>query len=107
MPAPAWENTAQFVDLDDFGIQVTITSADGQSSRLIKAIFDDPYMDKQLGEYSAADGDPRLTCQEVDVAGIKKHDECVVAGMPGKYTVVRDPMLSGNGFATVYMARIE
>lgn len=108
MPSPAWEDLDTFFDVDDFATTATFTRDGGQASPPVRCIFDDPYFDKQLGEYSGTEGDPRITCKAVDVAGVKKHDECVIASMPGrKYTVIHDPKFDGTGTCVVYMERIE
>lgn len=106
MPSPEWEDLDVF--FDDFATQVAFTSPSGQVLPTFRAIFDDPYFDKQLGEYVATDGDPRITCKEVHVLQVKKHYECTIASMPGrKYTVIHDPKFDGTGTCVVYLGRIE
>lgn len=108
MPSPAWEDLDTFFDVDDFATTATFTKEGGQVLPPVRGIFDDPYFDKQLGEYVMTDSDPRITCKEVDVAGVKKHDECVIASMPGKkYSVLHDPKPDGTGTCVVYLAREE
>ncbi|WP_036041602.1 head-tail joining protein [Bradyrhizobium yuanmingense] len=105
MPSPAWENLDDFLNVDDFATTATFTNSDGQVSQPVACIFDDPYFDKQLGEYSATEGEPRITCKEVDVVGVKKHHECTIASMPGRtYHVVHDVKFDGTGTCVVYLA---
>ncbi|KAF1017674.1 MAG: hypothetical protein GAK31_00942 [Stenotrophomonas maltophilia] len=108
MPSPGWEDLNVFFEVEDFATTALFSRGGEPTSPQVKGIFDDPYYDKQLGEYSATEGDPRLTCKEVDVAQVKKHDECLIASMPGrKYTVIHDPKFDGTGTCVVYLGRVE
>lgn len=102
MPSPAWEDTSVFFDTDDFG-----TTAVFAGRAPVPGIFDEPYFDKQLGEYVQDAGDPRFTCEERHVYGLKKHDSCTVASMPGvEFALLHDPKRDGTGTAVVYLARV-
>jgi hypothetical protein len=106
MPSPAWEDLDQFFDVDDFATTATFTRVNGQVLPPVKGIFDEPYFDKQLGEYIQDGGDPRITCKAADVVGLKKHDACVVASTPGiQYAVLHDPKYDGTGTCVVYLKR--
>jgi len=107
MPAPAWENLDDFLSTDDFADLATFTPAGGAARPPVPGIFDEPYFDRQLGEYTQGMGEPRFTCKASDVVGIRKHDECTIAGEPGvKYELVSDPDPDGTGMATVRLARV-
>ncbi|MDO4231407.1 MAG: hypothetical protein Q4D19_04680 [Lautropia sp.] len=45
-----WENLDTFLDPDDFAIRVTLRLQAG-GARVVRAIFDDPYLNAELGEY--------------------------------------------------------
>lgn len=106
MPAPDWENPGDFLNTDDFAITATITSKEGGRVRLVRGIFDEQYVNRDLGEYDMDAGSPRLTCKECDVAGLKKHDECKIASIPGvTFELTEDPKPDGTGFATLFFAR--
>ncbi|QWY14255.1 cementing protein [Xanthomonas phage M29] len=108
MPSPGWENLDEFFDTDDFATLATFVSATSQVSRQVKGIFDEPYFDKQLGEYVQDAGDPRITCKETAARGLKKHDGCTIDSMPGaKYVVSHDPKFDGTGTCVVYLNRVE
>lgn len=108
MPSPAWEDLNAFFDVDDFATVATFTSASGQVTRLVRGIFDEPYFDKQLGEYVQDAGDPRLTCKESDAYGLKKHDACKIASMPdAEYAILHDPKFDGTGTCVIYLQRTE
>lgn len=105
MPAPAWEDPSIFFDVDDFGTLATFTGRDGVARAPVPGIFDDPYLDKQLGEYVQDASDPRFTCEERHAFGLKKHDACTIASMPGrKFRVEHDPMYDGTGTCVVHLA---
>lgn len=104
MPSPAWEDTSVFFDTDDFGTLATFTGQDGVARAPVPGIFDDPYTDKALGEYVQDSSDPRFTCEERHAVGLKKHDECRIASMPGRVFLVKnDPQPDGTGTCVVYL----
>lgn len=108
MPAPAWEDLGQFFDTDDFATTAIFVNADALPSGPVPGIYDDPYMDKQLGEYTQDASEPRFTCQARHVAAVKKHNEVTIASMPGrKYAVLHDPKFDGTGTCVIYLARTE
>ncbi len=49
MPTPAWDDLNTFLSVDDFAIEATVHRQDGDTSTVV-GIFDDPYMNAQLGE---------------------------------------------------------
>lgn len=61
-----WENLDIFLDTDDFAIRATLRLQDGRE-RVVRAIFDDPYLNAELGEYELDTTQPRLTCKWTDV----------------------------------------
>jgi hypothetical protein len=101
MPAPSWDNLDAFLSTDDFALEVTVTTREGVS-RSIRGIFDEPYMNAQIGEYEADSSDPRLTCKASDVADLRGKDSVVIGGRT--YYLLTDPQLDGTGFAVLHMA---
>lgn len=73
MPSPAWENLDDFLDRDDFAVEALVEFQAG-GTRTVWGIFDDPYMNAQLGEYEADTSKPRLLAKESDFAGVKRGD---------------------------------
>jgi len=107
MPAPAWENLDDFLSVDDFAIVATFTRQGSGQVRQVRGIFDEQYVDADLGEYTMDTGEPRLTCKEADVVGLKKHDACTIAGIPGvNYELSHDPVPDGTGTAVVRLERV-
>lgn len=101
MPAPIWDNPDAFLSLDDFAVEVVVTPREGVS-RTIRGIFDEPYMNAQIGEYEADSSDPRLTCKASDVADLRDKDAVVIEGRT--YYLLTDPQPDGTGFAVLHMA---
>lgn len=62
----SWENLDTFLDTDDFATRVTVRLQAGDE-RVVRAIFDDPYLNAELGEYELDTTQPRLTCKWTDV----------------------------------------
>jgi hypothetical protein len=102
MSAPSWENPDAFLQLDDFAIAVTVTPQGGVS-RVVRGIFDEPYLNAQLGEYEADVTEPRLTCKAADVAGLAAKDEVQIYGVT--YYLPTGPQLDGTGFAVLRLAK--
>lgn len=107
MPHPAWEDRSVFFNTDDFGTMATFTGPDGVQRDPVPGIFDEPYFDKQLGEYVQDAGDPRFTCQEEHAFGLKKHNECTIDSVPGvQFALLHDPKFDGTGTCVVYLKRV-
>ncbi|WP_441253607.1 head-tail joining protein [Bradyrhizobium sp. 613_E4_N2_2] len=95
-----------FFDVDDFATTMRVDDGSG-TPRVVVGIFDEPYFDKQIGEYVQDTGDPRLTCKEVSVVGLKKHMACTIDGIPGvQFALLHDPKPDGQGTCTVLLKRM-
>lgn len=97
---PAWDNLDDFLDTDDFATVATFTSQAG-ATKQVKGIFDEPYLDAQLGEYNMDASSPRFTCKAGDAAGTKRNDTCAIGG--NQYDVL-SVQPDGTGMATVQLA---
>lgn len=101
MPSPAWEDLSAFLNADEFATTVTLRLQDG-TERQITAIFDDPYLNAELGEYEFDTNRPRLTCKESDVLDVTRGDEVLIDGKT--YDVLAGPQSDGAGMAMLEMA---
>jgi hypothetical protein len=101
MPSPEWENLDAFLSIDDFACMVVVDRAEGGSISF-SAIFDDPYLDAQLGEYNLETAQPRLTCKLSDVPGVHRGDTVVVDGVT--YDILSEPQSDGSGIAVLKLA---
>lgn len=101
MPAPSWEDLGAFLQTDDDGgfATVAVVTLQGGAVRNVTGIFDDPYLDAQLGEYVADTSSPRFTCRESDTAGIGRGAEIVIGGKT--YDIMTAPQSDGVGMATL------
>ncbi|KXZ66790.1 MAG: hypothetical protein E7D55_02500 [Acinetobacter junii] len=99
---PSWENLDVFLQLDavgGFATTATLQFADG-SERAINGIFDEPYLNAQLGEYEVDDAQPRFTCKAVDAVGVKRQDYLLFAD-GRKYFVMTYPQQDGTGLVVL------
>lgn len=101
MSTPSWENPDAFLQLDDFAIEATVTPQGG-FSRVIRGIFDEPYLNAQLGEYEADASDPRLSCKETDVSDLSQKDKVQIESKT--YYLLTAPQSDGTGFAVLRLA---
>ena len=101
MPAPGWEDLGDFLDEEEFATEAVIELADGQVLPPISAIFDDPYLNAQLGEYQMDVRQPRLLCRESDVLVVRRGAYATVNGR--RYDVLTAPEPDGTGMATVML----
>ena len=104
MATAAWDDLAQFVSLDDFAVPVLVELQD-ETSRTIPGIFDEQYLNAQIGEYEADTSRPRITCRHSDVVGITRGDVVTVNGR--KFDVLSSPQPDGTGMALLDMAPQE
>lgn len=105
MRGPSWENLDDFLQTDNdggFAIAAVIQFSGG-GTRAIWVIFDDPYLNAQLGEYEADTSEPRISGKEVDLAGVQRGDTVTVTGET--FDVMTSPQPDGTGWALVTMAR--
>ena len=101
MPAPDWENLDDFLDEKEFAVSVTVTRADGTVLTL-SGIYEDQYLDAQLGEYRMDSERPRVWCKQADVNGVARGDTCTVDGIT--YDVMTQPQGDGTGMAMLDLA---
>lgn len=101
MPRLAWENLDVFLIADEFAVTVTLRLQSGVV-RQFNAVFDDPYLNAELGEYDLDTSRPRLTCKESDVVGVSRGDEVEIDGTV--YDVLTGPQPDGTGMAMLEMA---
>lgn len=101
MPTPAWDNLDAFVNTDDFAVLATVTLHDG-AVRMVRGIFDDPYLNAQLGEYELDTSRPRFTCKEADVIGVLRGDTVEIDGRT--FDVLTSAQPDGTGMAQLELA---
>ena len=65
----------------------------------MRAIFDEPYLNAELGEYELDTNQPRLTCKWKNVQDVARGD---VGGRP--YDVVTNAQPDGTGMALLALA---
>jgi hypothetical protein len=102
MPAPDWEDLTVFLQADEFAVTATVALQDG-TTRLVVGIFDDPFLNAQLGEYELDTARPRLTCRATDVEGVTRGDTATIDGEV--FDVMTGPQGDGTGMATLDLAR--
>ena len=98
MPLP-WDDLDAF--LTDFAVSVTLHTQG--TDRTFLAIYDEPYLNAQIGEYEADTSRPRLTCKEADVSGVVRGDTVTIEGTT--YDVLSSPQGDGTGMAMLDLAR--
>ena len=101
MTSPSWENLDVFLQTDavgGFAITATIQLADGSDDKLVTGIFDEPYLNAQLGEYEVDDAQPRFTCKSSDVKGVARGDDLLLPD-GRKFHVMTYPQQDGTGMS--------
>lgn len=101
MTRPAWDDLDPFVSLDDFAVPVLLELQDG-TSRAVAGIFDDPYLNTQLGEYEPDVTQPRVTAKASDLEGVTRGDLAVIGGVT--YDVMGAPQPDGTGMALLRLS---
>lgn len=103
MPAPPWEDLNVFLNTDEFGLPAVVKFRDEEAEdRAIVGIFDDPYLNAELGDAHDLDTNrPRLTCREDAVQGIGRGDRIEVAGR--SFRVATGPQADGTGLAVLML----
>ena len=104
MPSPNWEDLGAFLQTDDFAVEAIIVSAEG-ASRYVSGIFDEPFLDAQLGEYSFDGAQPRFTGRAADLVGVARRDEVTIGGVV--YLALGAPQNDGTGMAVLPLVKQE
>lgn len=103
MPAPEWENLDDFLDVDEFATEATVEFQDVlQADRPIVGIFDEPYLNAELGEYSMDTVQPRFLCKAAAVAGVQRGDVLLIGS--DRWDILTGPQPDGTGMATLSLA---
>ena len=101
MPRLPGDDLDAFLNADEFAVHATVRLQEG-GTRIVRGIFDDPYLNAQLGEYEIDTTRPRLTCKESDVIGVLRGDVVDIDGRT--YDVLASAQPDGTGMATLEMA---
>lgn len=101
MPAPTWEDLDEFLDVDEFATPATVHRQDGAILSVV-GIYDDPYLNAELGEYDMDTSRPRFTCKEVDVPGVTRGDTITIGGVT--MDILTAPQSDGTGVALLDLA---
>ena len=102
MPSLSWDNLDAFLQADDFAIEATVTPQGGVS-RVVSGIFDESYLNTQIGEFELDASQPRLTCKAADAVDLQAKDEVQIDGQ--RYLLLTGPQFDGTGFAVLSLAR--
>jgi len=104
MLSPDWENLDEFLGLDTqdgFAKKAILALASTEATRNLVGIFDEPYLDAQLGEYRADESAPRFLCKHIDVIDVARGDRLSIEGVV--YDVMSAAQPDGTGMATLYL----
>ncbi len=105
MPAPSWENLDDFLQTDDqggFAVTATISLQAG-GTRTVRGIYDDPYLNAQLGEYELDTSAPRFTTKESSLVGVGRRDTITVPGV-GTLDILGEPQPDGTGMSMLKLS---
>lgn len=112
MPSPSWENLDDFLADDaagGFAVPAAIYLYGVAQPRIVTGIYDDPYLNAQLGEYEADTSEPRFTCKETDVVGVKRGDywqqldSRTRQPVGPRLNIMTEPQSDGTGMAILRM----
>jgi len=106
MPAPAWEDLDEFLDLDDFAVPAVIHLQGGGTVSL-SVIYDSPYIEAELRDaYTKDDAMPRVMCKASLVHAVRRGDTITVTFPGGARTfdIKTAPQSTGTGLAEIAMS---
>jgi len=118
---PAWDDLAEFLDPDDFGVLAVIAYQDGTKSDPIPVLFDEPATGlvferrqpmarpAKLGSYEADAENPSMVGTESSLARVQRRDGVTLTDSAGKrlgtFGVLTGAQPDGNGMAKVVLTR--
>lgn len=109
MTSPSWENLDVFLQTESaggFAIVATLQFADGSEDKPVTGIFDEPYLNAQLGEYEVDDAQPRFTCKSTDVENASRGDALLLPD-GRKFYVMTYPQQDGTGMSVLKLEKNE
>lgn len=101
MPGLDWEDLDDFLDTEEFAVSGVIDFQAG-GNRTVSLIFDDPYLNAQLGEYEMDVSRPRGLGKLADFTGVTRGDIITIDGK--EYDILTGPQPDGTGMATLDLA---
>ena len=101
MLQPGWEDLGAYLNTDEFAVTAVLHPQDDEP-RSIVGIFDEPFMDAELGEYRMDQIAPRFLCRADQVADVQRGDVLEVQGR--MLDILAAPQADGTGMATLRMA---
>jgi hypothetical protein len=101
MLQPSWENLDDFLNTDEFAVTAVLLPQSGVSRQIV-GLFDEPFMDAELGEYRMDQVAPRFMCRADQVGDVTRGDVLIVQGRT--LDIMQAPMVDGTGMATIRLA---
>lgn len=101
MLSPDWENLDDFLSTDEFATPAVL-QLQGGTTRPISGIYDEPFLNSELGEYNMDTTRPRMLCKAIDVVGVTRGDALVINGKT--LDILSTPQADGTGMATLDLA---
>lgn len=98
---PDWEDLDLF--FDDFAVAAVIHRASGGSVEL-PVIYDDAYLNAQIGEYEFDTQGHRALCRADRVVGVKPRDTIEISGR--HFDILTHPQPDGTGLALLKLAEV-
>ncbi|MTH78748.1 head-tail joining protein [Paracoccus aestuariivivens] len=98
---PFKEDLSQFLQVDEFAHACELRLAGG-IVREVRGIFDEPFLDAELGEYRFETSQPRLLGRAADFDGVIKGNLITIDGR--EFDIMGSPQIDGTGMATLRLA---
>jgi hypothetical protein len=86
---------------EDEEIVFEFMTGDDETTITARAIFDNSFVDANIGETALDTTAPRLTCVASEVAGVPREAACIVRGNTYSVTQIQP---DGTGFAIVQLS---
>lgn len=102
MPQAVFDDLDAFLATDEFAVSATVHLQDG-GTRVITGIFDDPYLNTELGEYEVDTSRPRFACKQADVINLSRGDTVEIDGET--FDIITSAQPDGTGMALLELAR--
>jgi len=101
MPSLDWEDLDDFLDANEFAVSGMLSFQAG-GSQAVTVIFDDPYLNAQIGEYEMDTTSPRALGKLSELKDARRGDVLTIDGTD--YDVLTGPQPDGTGMATLALA---
>ncbi|NKD76605.1 hypothetical protein HEQ60_02310 [Haematospirillum sp. H1815] len=101
-----WEELGLFLNPKEFAETAVLQLQNG-TERTVTVLYDEPYLDVELGEYCGDRTEPRLNGKMSDLGDVRRGDTVLILRTGEVFDVLGGAQPDGTGWAVVPLASVN